>query len=492
MTAGHRARGWPGEWLWPIALFVLAALASRWYSFGNPVIDIDEQFYLLVGQRMHEGLLPYVDIWDRKPIGLFIIYWAMALGGSDVYAYQIAACLAAAATALVIYRIALRVAEPGGAVIAGVSYLLYLLTFGGAGGQSPVFYNLFVAMAVLGTMRVLAACQPANLLRNGMVIMLLTGCAIQIKYPVLFEGIFIGLALMWQCWRERKSLPFLALATIAWVACALLPTAVALAYYVFLGQADAFIQANFLSIFGRQEPLWEAWRRLAIHTALLTPFWIAAVIVTRKAREFDGQRKADLLFVRLWLIVATAGYLIFGSYYDHYTLPLLLPLAVLAAPVLTKFNKVTPLAILLLLTSGISGGIKAYSEVRKEGNRQQAERIASIVRAQLHGGCLHVFEGPPALYSMTGACFATRFVFPSHFNHLKEANALGVPVSGALNEMLARRPAVIVASAKAKPSSSNMVTRRILWTALQRHYHLVAPARLGKSELLVFAINRRE
>ena len=487
MTGEYRAVHWRNDWLWPALLFIVVALLSRSPMFGNPVIHIDEQFYLLVGQRMHMGMLPHIDIWDRKPIGLFVIYWASTLGGS-IYVYQLAACVAAAATAFMVYRVCLRISEPVGATVAGVGYLLFLLTFRGVGGQSPVFYNLIVIAAVLGTMRVLAGPKEGSLLLKGMGIMLLLGSAIQVKYSVVFEGVFIGLALMWQCWRERASWLALVLHALAWVSCALLPTGAALAYYASLGEAGTFIQANFLSVFGRQEPLWEAWRRLAISVALLTPFWIAAVVVTRKAAIATGQLRAELYFVRMWTIAATAGYLIFGSYYDHYVLPLLLPLAVLASPALGRSSKVTPLAVMLLLTGGISGGVKVYSEFRKAGNRQQVERISSIVAKNLNGGCLHVFEGPPILYSLTGACTSTRFVFPSHLSHRKEASALGVSVPDALEEMLDRRPSVIVADAEAKPSSSNMVTRKILWSALRDHYRLVAPAQLGRRKLLIFAL----
>src|SRR3569623_982326 len=56
------------------ALLLLVALAARCVDFGNPVIHVDEQYYLLVGDRLLHGALTYVDIWDRKPIGLFAIF----------------------------------------------------------------------------------------------------------------------------------------------------------------------------------------------------------------------------------------------------------------------------------------------------------------------------------------------------------------------------------------------------------------------------------
>jgi hypothetical protein len=58
---------------------------------------------------MLDGALPYVDIWDRKPIGLFLLYAAIRLlGGDGILAYQVTATAFAVATAavlsLMIYR----------------------------------------------------------------------------------------------------------------------------------------------------------------------------------------------------------------------------------------------------------------------------------------------------------------------------------------------------------------------------------------------------
>ena len=40
------------------AALLLVALALRAWDFGNPVIHVDEQYYLLVGDRMLHGALP--------------------------------------------------------------------------------------------------------------------------------------------------------------------------------------------------------------------------------------------------------------------------------------------------------------------------------------------------------------------------------------------------------------------------------------------------
>ena len=72
--------------LMALGILVVLSVLSRAATFNNPVIGFDEQFYLLVGNRMLDGAVPYVDIWDRKPIGLFLIYMASsAIGNVGIF-----------------------------------------------------------------------------------------------------------------------------------------------------------------------------------------------------------------------------------------------------------------------------------------------------------------------------------------------------------------------------------------------------------------------
>ncbi|WP_447411813.1 hypothetical protein, partial [Clostridium perfringens] len=78
--------------------------------------------------------------------------------------------------------------------------------------------------------------------------MALVGIALQIKYSVLLEGVFFGLWLLADEWRRAKRPAALLGYGAALVALALLPTALAAAAYAAIGQWDAFVYANFLSI----------------------------------------------------------------------------------------------------------------------------------------------------------------------------------------------------------------------------------------------------
>src|SRR6187402_1969682 len=108
-------------------LLLAFAFAVRAIWFGDPVIQVDEQFYLLTGDRLLHGALPFVDIWDRKPIGLFLLYAGIRLlGGTGIVEYQVVGTLFAWGTAMIISRVARSVASRPAAWLAGAVYLLWI------------------------------------------------------------------------------------------------------------------------------------------------------------------------------------------------------------------------------------------------------------------------------------------------------------------------------------------------------------------------------
>ena len=78
--------------LWLVALLTLGALVVRLPFMGDHNADIDEQLYALIGSQMLQGQLPFVDLWDRKPFGLFLLFGlADASGLPAPWSYQLMA-----------------------------------------------------------------------------------------------------------------------------------------------------------------------------------------------------------------------------------------------------------------------------------------------------------------------------------------------------------------------------------------------------------------
>ncbi|URW75938.1 hypothetical protein M9980_01525 [Sphingomonas donggukensis] len=455
---------------WAVALcFLAVAVALRIADFGNPIIHVDEQYYLLVGERLLDGAVPYIDVWDRKPVGLFLLYaGAAALPGDDILGYQLLATLFAALTALVVASGAKTVgASRTGAIAAGIAYLVWLPLLGGRGGQAPVFYNLLIATAariVIGFPWLAERSARAAILRRGATACLLAGLAVQVKTTAAFEAAFVGLAGLWWLHRAGARVVTLAGSAILWMAIGIAPTLAAAGWYWRVGAFDAWWFANVTSILERPGyPAGEIAMRLLGILAQLSPLLLCAAIAWRRRRvRLVGERATAFA----WLAAAAVGFAAIGTFFDHYALPLLPPLAMAGGIALGRIPRVLvgtlALGLLLLLVE--------RSFIRDDAPGARA--VAEVVRRNSGGGCPWVFIGDTATYSLAGACLPTSRAFPNFLAYTTEAGATGIDEAAEARRILAARPPVIVSSTR-KLKIWNRAVLAELRPALARDYRPV-------------------
>jgi hypothetical protein len=445
--------------IWVAPLLLAAALALRWPHFADPAYALDEQFYLVMGDGLLHGTLPYVDAWDRKPIGLFLIYAAVRLlGGDGVLQYHMVAAGFAAATAWVIARIAARAASPAGGIAAGLLYLLWIETMEGGGGQSPVFYNLFMAGAAAFVLRAVRSDADRDLARNGFAAMALAGLAIQIKYTAVLEALLFGLvltALAWQ--RLPRARAFALVAALA--VTALAPTLLAFSAYLIVGQVEAFWFANFVSIFRRgasdvgdyQARSREIWLHiLPMGVCAAASWW-------QLARRREPALRLWLWFLAGWLTAALAGCWAIGTMLVHYVLPVFVPLAIAAVPIV-RAGAVG--WALVAVAAWLPASHLRYPDLAPAvEHRRQLTALEALVPADVKTGCMQMLGGPPILYLRTRACTVSRFIFPNHLVASTEAPALGVDAPAELDRVLSRRPLVLVTDPSLPPMRLNRIER---------------------------------
>jgi hypothetical protein len=450
------------------ALLFAVALITRGLWIGDPLVGGDEQFYLLVGDRIWQGDVPYVDIWDRKPIGLFLIFAALrAFSGTGIVAYQVGALLFATSTAFVIARIATRLVALPPAALAGALYLLWLPVLGGVGGQSPVFYNLFMALAGLLVIKASEAVEMRHATRLAIAAMALVGLAMQVKYTAVAEGVVFGLWLVWQRGVRRPRLGALIGFAAALIGVALLPTAAATAAYALAGHGAAFVYANFLSIFLKRAAPSETIN--IVHNAILVaPLLLSAAFALGRAK-LSREFAPPLLFLTLWSLAAIGGFFLVGHYYTHYALPMLVPLCVLAARVVRA-----PAGLGLLALFGCAfyvGTTDFPSTDRTRADRAKTERMVAVLSPYARHGCIYVNEGPTVVYLLTHSCLPTPYVFPEHLTLAAEAPSFDT--TRALTTLLDRRPPAIVIREAPEPDLRNRATDRLLAERLAADYHLI-------------------
>ncbi|HWK35793.1 MAG TPA: hypothetical protein VNR91_05995, partial [Sphingomonas sp.] len=265
------------------------------------------------------------------------------------------------------------------------------------------------------------------------------GVAIQIKPTAAFEGAAVGIAHLWWLWRSGARGGVIPAAAL-WTAIGLSPTlAVALAY-ARMGAFDAWWFANVTSILLRPPypPDQLAMRLLGI-VAILSPLILCAAIAWRRRRIRLADERA-LAFV--WLGAALVAFCAIGTFFDHYALPLIAPLAVLSA---ITFGW-RPRAMVGALGLGLL--IFIVSRAFLPDDRAGARAVARVVAANDRGECPYVFIGDTATYSLAGACVPTAYAFPNFLAYTTEQGATGIDEAAEVRRILARRPPVIVSSTR--------------------------------------------
>lgn len=333
------------------AILVATAFALRHATFGNPTLEPDESFYLLVGIKMHQGLLPYVDIYDRKPFGLFALYYLIAAVTEHPAGYQVFATIFAGLTACVIYLFR----QDRFGILAGILYLAGLNLMFGNGGQAPVFYNLFIAVA-------------AWLVANGrhvFVAMLLCGIAITIKHSAVFESIWLGLyAAKAMRWRQvpimiglgalpfaLTTLPFLDDLPLFWAAVIEAPLSNA-------AKSPSLILLRLIEAF-----------------PILLPGLAGFLLAGRR------------LFLGGWLVATMISFVAIPNYFPHYFLPAMVPLAILASEL--RWGVAPFIAIAIVMKWPFD-----YDRTRRA--RAEFDRLDRALAMQR--GTLAVRTGPVLLY----------------------------------------------------------------------------------------------
>lgn len=460
-------------------ILLLLTVAVRWPFFGDPNYHIDEAFYLLVGQKMHDGLMPYIEIWDRKPFGLFILYWLFASFGG-VAAYQIAAGISVWLTGCTVAAIARRFARPLPSFAAGAAYILLPQTLAGGGGQSPIFYNLFITLAALLCVNAAQSNASGIITRYGISAMLLCGLAIVIKPTAIVEGMFFGLWFCWLYWRrDRGLLPWVS-GTLLLIVTGALPTLAIFAYFAATGHLDTYWFASVESIFLTAplpaDELWKNGRWLLIVMFPLLAASAGGMFLLHRQSSISADLRA---FLTLWVLAALGGFFMVPNFYDHYALPLLAPLSLVAALFFQRRPTGAVLfAVIALWSLYLSGYPRTNYVPEAKAGFAEAQRL---IGDNIGDGCLFVYDATPALYRAHSSCLPTKLIFPRHLSAAREARATHTDPATEIDRIFAQDITVVAIASKPSVRMYNAATRAMVRQKLAAGYRLVGSSRILKN-----------
>jgi hypothetical protein len=323
--------------------------------------------------------------------------------------------------------------------------------------------------------------------------MLLIGCAMQVKYTVVFEGVALGLVWLYCAagvsrWQPAKVIGVAGL----WIVCALGPTLGAWGTYFALGHSQEFFYANFISIFHKSKDVFgeSALQRVIFNVATASPLLAMAFFASARTalrwRSLSRYERRMTSFGWLWLGGAVIGVVAIGNFYIHYMLPLMVPLLFMAARWLRDDRPSISMVAVLIGCGVATSSFKFYQERVLIDNGEKVREIAALANDMKRGRCIFLLgAAPPILYHLTQSCIPTRYSFPDHLVVATEEKALGIDPIAELERVLQSTPTVVVTQ-KPDPRIVNDRAWSVLESTLGKQYEQLRKFRLGTKEVTVF------
>jgi len=130
--------------------FFLVAFLIRFPFFFRDYIDRDESTFILLGQSLVDGNLPYTVLWDLKPPLVYYFFGLLIyLFGKSFIAIRLAGTLLVALTAFLTYRIARPLSNAPIAILAGLFCVYLSSLFGSLQGVMSEHLSTFIFVSGL-------------------------------------------------------------------------------------------------------------------------------------------------------------------------------------------------------------------------------------------------------------------------------------------------------------------------------------------------------
>lgn len=370
-------------------------------------LDRDEALYAFIGSRLGPGFMPYRDVFEHKQPLVHPVYRLIEwIAPRSVIGVRVAAALAAAATAALVFALGRRVVGDLAAFLAAA-----LVVVASA--------SRWVEGADLNTEHLLA------LVAVPCVLLGLRGRAV-------WSGVLGGLAVLAKATGGLAALAGLLAARrrgVSWIASAAVPVLVTVAAYAGLGALPEVYRGNvsYNLAYIRRFPALPWWRWLTFPAPLQALVAVAVVVAAWRLARSRGKDETTWTLLA-WLAGAIAGAKLGRREAPHYFAPLIAPAALLAAsaPLAGRRRLAAALAMGLAMAAlavpfaadvASRVGVRPDVLARRQYGPQSrvwagADDAGAWIRSRARSGDrMFVTEAEPVFLWLSGVAPASRYVF---------------------------------------------------------------------------------
>jgi len=431
-----------------LLVFIALSMVMRFFSFFPSVINHDESTYILIAKAIRSGQLYFVDVFDTKPIGIFLLFgFFQELFGESIVVIRLFTSIWVALTAFFLYKVHLHFSTDKRAPItSGLIYIFItsIFTFYGVSPNTETFFNLFTILALW------------LILKNGHWLKfaaagLLLGLAFIIKYVVLFDAFAFALFLAFLAY--RKEMNFLQLIGKYFLLGLgfILPFSLALFFYHLKGALDQLFFYTF-EVSGNYFIETELKDYLAYLGDFFLRFfpvsiWFFYCLFNRK---FQAQKLRTLSF--FWGASVLVVILLPGKLFGHYFIQFMLPFSLLAGSFFhpeRKMGKVwkrihsAPIGwglLSLLVLVNLFFQFNDYYQ-KTDTPREIAAFLQPLLQEE---DIIYTYDHKHILYHLLDKESPTPYVHPSLLLNPKNAKALEINKDEEMKKILDQKPRFII------------------------------------------------
>jgi 4-amino-4-deoxy-L-arabinose transferase-like glycosyltransferase len=443
---------------------------------------------------MLDGNLPYVQVWDHKPPGIYLLFsLSQIVFGQSIISIRILTCIFVSISCLFLYKTG-NVLHPNNnqnGLLAGILYAFFSLKNGGLSANTELFFAFFNILAFYLVFITLFSSNKELTFHKFrfFIIGLVMGISLHIKYLVVFDFFAVLLIVTSYYCLKSSNTRWIGLTKI--IVClftgAFIPFLLFILFFLNSGYLNEYIYANFIAnkiyssetqfsiryfsevILGQSvqnHPLWLC--------LFLTPFYLY-FLIPRKSEE--SYKFYTLL---IWFLMAFIGTCVTKKFYPHYFLQVLPPLCLISSymvmtlldtanlkPIRLGFAFILIFLFPLLLSS--SKPLKASVQFINKKYVQNSDHwqdtptlVSNYIKSRIgEDDYIYTADYQPIIYYLTNSKIPTKYVLPNWFIKKEFSRFIGINLAHELSNILEKEPIYIVMKNSDKLNGNNEFYIRI-------------------------------
>lgn len=477
-------------------LIVIAAvtLIVR-FPFFFPEVDLDESTFILMGQEILDGYLPYDRYWDVKPPLLFGFFAALiSIFGKTIPAVRLGGTLWLIAAAWLVHLLGEKIRNRRTGLIAALLLVLYTtLSIDGGSTTSEMIALLPLSGAALLTLK--------NELdkRDFFLIGLLISTACMFRLNLAYLALLGNLLLLPRRFVHSSASPVIRIG--AYALGGAIPLALSFLPYLLAGKADLFFSSFFLAslryadsqltVIEAVGAYLERFLELPyflLNSFLLAGFCCGAIYLAFAWKSFSPELRRQLSILLFFVSATGVSILKTGEAYEHYLIQLLPFASLVAAFFMDRLleSKARPLVVLACSVWLLVPANRVYAAYKPVVARHMAGEPLTygpgyqiweyLKKANPDNKPVYLMEAS-IVYWFNGDKPLTRLSFhPPNIGKeylVKVASGPSATVRSELAEVLEIKPAFIVKPLIVRYFRNHQDARELLTEALTTDYVLV-------------------